>query len=151
METTTNKNLASIAHLSIFSQYCIPFGNYIIPLVIWGTKKEESDFIDFNGKQVINFQLSVFLYSLVLAIIAIPTLLITIFNTIPLTSLFDQGATIQSTLSSENLTGIVIVAIVAVILFVVLKVAEFFLIILASVKASNGEKYNYPFTIPFLK
>jgi uncharacterized Tic20 family protein len=30
-------------------------------------------------------------------------------------------------------------------------VAEFFLIIYASIKASNGEKYKYPLTIPFIK
>jgi uncharacterized Tic20 family protein len=44
----------------------------------------------------------------------------------------------------------VTVGIIAVI-FGLLKVAEFFLIIYASIKTSNGEKYNYPITIPFIK
>jgi uncharacterized Tic20 family protein len=46
--------------------------------------------------------------------------------------------------------GMVTVGIIAVVLFGLLKVAEFFLIIYASIK-SNGEKYNYPITIPFIK
>jgi uncharacterized Tic20 family protein len=54
-------------------------------------------------------------------------------------------------LSVENITGIVIVAIIAILLLIGMKVAEFFLIIYASVKTSNGEKYEYPLTIPFLK
>ena len=39
----------------------------------------------------------------------------------------------------------------AVLLFGVLKFVEFFLVIYASIKASNGELYKYPITIPFIK
>lgn len=151
METTHNKNLATFTHLSALSQYCIPFGNYIFPILIWSSNKAKSEFIDFNGKQILNFQLSMFLYSLVLAMIAIPILLLTIFSTIPSEAIFNENMDIENHFSTENITGIVIVAIIAILLFVVLKVAEFFLIIYASVKASNGEKYEYPLTIPFIK
>ena len=151
METANNKNLATFTHLSALSQYCIPFGNYIFPILIWSSNKAKSEFIDFNGKQILNFQLSMFLYSLVLAMIAIPILLLTIFSTIPSEAIFNENVDIENHFSTENITGIVIVAIVAILLFVVLKVAEFFLIIYASVKASNGEKYEYPLTIPFIK
>ncbi|WP_310558761.1 DUF4870 domain-containing protein [Flavobacterium sp.] len=151
METTNNKNLATFTHLSALSQYCIPFGNYIFPIVIWSSNKDKSEFIDFNGKQVINFQLSMFLYSLVLAVIAIPIILITVFNNIPLDTIINDGDFIRHHISVENITGIAILAIVAIVLFVSLKVAEFFLIIFASVKASTGEKFEYPLTIPFIK
>ena len=151
METTNNKNLATFTHLSALSQYCIPFGNYIFPLLIWSTNKEKSEFIDFSGKQVLNFQLSIFLYSLVLAMIAIPIVLITIFSNVPADTMINDGDFVVNSLSVENITGIVIVAVIAILLFVGLKVAEFFLIIYASVKTSNGEKYEYPLTIPFIK
>ena len=151
METTNNKNLATFIHLSTLSQYCIPFGNYIFPLLIWSTNKDKSEFIDYNGKQVLNFQLSIFLYSLVLAMIAIPIILITIFSNIPLDTVINDGDFMRNNLSVENITGIVIVAIIAILLLVLMKLAEFFLIIYASVKTSNGEKYEYPLTIPFLK
>jgi len=151
METTNNKNLATFTHLSALSQFCIPFGNYIFPILIWSTNKDKSEFIDFNGKQVLNFQLSMFLYSLVLAMIAIPILLLTVFSSIPSEVFFNEDVVLENHFSTENITGIVIVAIVAILLFVTLKVAEFFLIIYASVKASNGEKFEYPLTIPFIK
>jgi len=37
------------------------------------------------------------------------------------------------------------------VLFIFLKIFEFILIIYAAVKASNGERYKYPLTIPFFK
>lgn len=151
METTTTKNLATFTHLSSLSQYCIPFGNYIFPILIWSSNKDKSEFIDFNGKQVLNFQMSMFMYSLVLAMIAIPIILITVFSNIPADTLLNDENFMRHHLSVENFTGIAIVAIIAVLLFVGLKVAEFFLIIYASVKASNGEKFEYPLTIPFIK
>ncbi|HAH54166.1 MAG TPA: DUF4870 domain-containing protein [Flavobacterium sp.] len=151
METTNNKNLATFTHLSALSQYCIPFGNYIFPILIWSSNKAKSEFIDFNGKQILNFQLSMFLYSLVLAMIAIPILLLTIFSTIPSEAIFNENVVMENHFSTENITGIVIVAIIAILLFVILKVTEFFLIVYASVKASNGEQFEYPLTIPFIK
>ena len=151
METTHNKNLATFTHLSALSKFCIPFGNYIFPILIWSSNKAKSEFIDFNGKQILNFQLSVFLYSLVLAIIAVPILLVTIFSTIPSKAIFNENVNVENYFSTENITGIVIVALIAILLFVILKVAEFFLIIYASVKASNGDKFEYPITIPFIK
>jgi uncharacterized Tic20 family protein len=151
METTNEKNLATFTHLSTLSQYCIPFGNYIFPILIWSTNKDKSEFVDYHGKQVLNFQLSMLLYSLVLAMIAIPIFIITIFSNIPLNTIIHDDNFIVDNFSIENITGIVIVAIIAILLFVGLKVAEFFLIIYASVKASNGEKYKYPLTIPFIK
>ncbi|UUC47177.1 DUF4870 domain-containing protein [Flavobacterium cerinum] len=151
MTTTTNeKNTATIMHLSTFSQYFIPFGNYFFPILIWAFKRNKSEFVDFNGKQTLNFQLSMLLYSLILLLIAVPVLLYTIFKNISFTS-FDQGDFLIRDMSTANLSGIVIVALIAGLLFCFLKVIEFFLVIYAAVKSSNGELYNYPLTISFLK
>ena len=151
METTNEKNLATFTHLSALSQYCIPFGNYIFPILIWSTKKDKSEFIDFSGKQILNFQLSIFLYTLVLGLIAVPILIATVFSTIPLDTLINDADAMFDHLSIENISGIIIVALIAVLSFIGLKIAEFFLIIYASLKSANGEKYEYPFRIPFIK
>ena len=92
-----------------------------------------------------------FLYSLVLAVIAIPILIVTFFSHVPSEVFFNDGDFMRNHFSVENITGIAVVAIVAIVIFISLKVAEFFLIIYAAVKASNGEQYKYPLTIPFLK
>ena len=71
MEDTVNKNTAILLQLSALTQYFIPLGNYIIPTVIWSTQKERSKFVDYNGRQLINFQLSLLLYYLILGVTSI--------------------------------------------------------------------------------
>ncbi|WP_310380368.1 DUF4870 domain-containing protein [Flavobacterium sp.] len=151
METKSEINTATFIHLSSLLQYCIPFGNYIFPILIWTSKKETSEFVNHNGKQVLNFQLSLLLYSLLLAMIAIPIFIVTIFNNVPFNAVIHDNDFVINNLNLENVTGVLVVGITAVILFISLKIIEFFLIIFASIKTSNGEKYNYPLTIPFIK
>ena len=151
MTTTNEKNIATFLHLSALTQYVIPFGNYIFPIVIWSSKKNESEFVDQNGKQVLNFQLSIFLYMVVLCLIAIPIFIYSIFKNVPMNDInFNRNYVIEN-LSAGNITGITILGIIAVLLFFFLKVIEFILIIYAAVKASNGEAYKYPLSIPFFK
>jgi len=151
METSTEKKIAALTHLSTFSQYIIPFGNYIFPILIWSSKKDKSDFIDFNGKQVINFQLSILIYTLVLAMIALPIFIVSFFNIIPLNTIINDTDTVLNNFNLESINGILIVGIIAFLLIIGLKIAEFLLIIYAAVKSSNGERYNYPLTISFIK
>lgn len=63
-----------LCHLSTFSGYLIPFGNILGPLVIWLIKKDEYAFVDDQGKEALNFQISIMIYATVLAltIIGIP-------------------------------------------------------------------------------
>lgn len=68
---------AMLCHLSAFSGTVIPFGNILGPLVIWLIKKDESAFVDDQGKEALNFQISILLYGigLALTIIGIPLVL----------------------------------------------------------------------------
>ena len=84
MEKTSEKNTAAFTHLSTLSQYIIPFGNYIFPLIIWTNYKDKSEFADHHGKQALNFQLSILLYSLILALIAIPIFITVVLQNIPI-------------------------------------------------------------------
>lgn len=150
METTTNKNTATLLQLSALTQYFIPLGNFIFPTLIWSVKKSESSFVDYNGKQAINFQLSLLLYTLILAIIAVPAFMYAFFNSLDFTYVTDGEWEINE-FTAGDISGMVAIALVAVFFFVILKAAEFFLILYASVKNSNGENYKYPFTINFIK
>lgn len=151
MESTTKKNIATFTHLSSLTQYFIPFGNYIFPIILWSTKKEESEFVNHNGKQVLNFQLSLLLYSLVLLMIAIPSFLISIFKDMSLNALMNNHDFEFSNFNFEANIGFLTVGIVCLTIFGLLKIAEFFLIIYAAIKTSNGENFSYPITIPFIK
>lgn len=47
-----------IVHAAAFTGFIIPSGNILAPLLVWAIKKDESQFIDENGKQAVNFQIT---------------------------------------------------------------------------------------------
>ena len=58
-------------YLSSLFAFLLPFSNIVIPLILWKIKKDESDFVDQQGKEVINFQITYSIISLV-AILCLP-------------------------------------------------------------------------------
>lgn len=73
------RNWAMICHLAALSGYLIPFGNILGPLIIWVLKKDDDPFINDQGKEVLNFQLTmtmVFLFCAILIFILIGFLLV---------------------------------------------------------------------------
>jgi uncharacterized Tic20 family protein len=50
---------AMFCHLSALLGIWIPFGTLIGPLVIWQLKRESDPFIDAQGKEALNFQITV--------------------------------------------------------------------------------------------
>ena len=148
METATKNSTAALMNLSTLTQYFIPFGNFIFPIIIWTSNKDKSEYIDQQGKQTINFLL---IYTIALALIAIPILIVAIIQNASFSALVESDDLILEDFNFNNINGILTVAIVAIILFILMKIAEFFLIIYASLKTSNGDDFKYPLTIPFLK
>ncbi len=59
------KQWAMFAHLSQLLGFVIPFGSILAPLVIWLIKRNEMPFVDDQGKEVINFQITVFIAAIV--------------------------------------------------------------------------------------
>ena len=151
MISNTEKNWATLTHIGAFGQYLFPLGNFIIPIIIWSSKKNESEFIDNNGKQCINFQLSVFLYSLILGAIFVPAFFITFLSHITFNELIHARHFIIQDLNFSENVGLITTGAIAIFFLVCLKIAEFFLIIQAAVKTANGERYSYPLTLKFMK
>jgi uncharacterized Tic20 family protein len=58
------KNWCMFCHASAFIQF-FGFPSFIGPLVIWLIKKNEISQVDQHGKEALNFQLSILLYSLI--------------------------------------------------------------------------------------
>jgi uncharacterized Tic20 family protein len=123
MITQNDKNYSSITHLSSFAGWIFPLGNVIAPLVLWAARKNESAYIDTHGKAVVNFQLSLMLYSFLLALLIIPV------------TIFTLGLGLIA----------IILGIIPVIILIIVSVIS------ASIKATHGEYYQYPFTIEFIK
>jgi uncharacterized Tic20 family protein len=59
------KNWAVGCHLAALGGLLVPFGNIIGPLIVWLIKKDDSPVIDREGKESLNFQISMTLYLLI--------------------------------------------------------------------------------------
>jgi uncharacterized Tic20 family protein len=71
------KKWAVILHLSPVAGYLIPLAGFVVPLVIWLLKRTDSQYLDHQGKEVLNFLISFTLYfviclPLMLVLIGIP-------------------------------------------------------------------------------
>ncbi len=142
------KNIATFIHLSTFSRFIIPLGNFIGPIILWVSNKDKSEFVDAHGKQAINFQISILLYAIILGAISIPFFMFNIFNGFDFIDFhglhdfhFNIGKPSPLLYIGGALGGIAILGFILELVF----------IIKASLKARDGELYQYPFTINFIK
>ena len=67
--TKDDRTWALLAHLSALAGYVIPFGNIVGPLIVWLIKKDQSWFVNDQGKEALNFQISVTIYLIISAIL----------------------------------------------------------------------------------
>src|SRR5210317_1830727 len=147
-----NKNIAALTHLSALSKFIIPLGNFILPIVLWTLHKDKSEFIDQNGKQIINFQISILIYSVIIGAITIPLFALGILEHIELLDIINgMHHNINLDINDEASFQLIALVIVIIIIAILISVFEIILIILATTRASNGDIYKYPLTINFLK
>ena len=104
---------STFAHLGFVAGMVIPFGNVIAPLVIWLVFKDRSSYVDYHGKEALNFQITV-----TLAMIA---------------------------------SGILILLLIGIFLLIAVVLLALVFSIMGAIKANNGEYYEYPFTIRFIR
>lgn len=153
--TKHERNLAALIHASTFSKFFIPFGNFIIPLVLWTANKKEYEFIDFNGKQALNFQISLLLYAIVLGIVSIP-LFVGFFPDIFNFDLFgfsqlNQYNGINFHFDRHDFGSWLLPFGIAGLLQGALVVVNIVYTILATIRTNEGQTFQYPITIKFIK
>lgn len=140
MITTIEKNNAALIHLSGLAKYVFPFAGIIVPLLIWQSKRHESKYNDDHGKAAVNFNISMMVYTFILCLLFAIPIISLILDAV------SRGEQFENAPPLGLLTSIIIIGIV----FFIASLFEFILIILASVKASNGQAYKYPLTIKFI-
>ena len=104
---------STACHLAALLGFIIPLGNLVGPLVIWLLKRNDHPQVDRQGKEAVNFQISVAIYLIVSALL-IPVVI-----------------------------GLLLLPAVALFALV--------MVIVAAIKASNGEEFRYPLTIRLIK
>ncbi|HVL00857.1 MAG TPA: DUF4870 domain-containing protein [Dongiaceae bacterium] len=75
------RNWGMFCHLAGFAGLLIPFGSIVGPLVIWLVKRDQMPFVNYNGKEALNFQITygvAFLISVALMSVLIGFLLIAV-------------------------------------------------------------------------
>ena len=143
MKKNKQNTNAFLIHISAFAGFVFPFGQIITPLIAWQTLKDRSPFLDEQGKEAINFNLSYTLYAFILSIALIPLFFRSFFTNFNSFNNFQ----LNLDLSTNNLFSIMGLGSISVILYLV----GISLIIIAALKAKEGESYKYPFTIKFIK
>ncbi len=69
---STNNQLLVLTHFSQLLTYVTGFGGLIVPLILWLTSKDKVSGMDEHGKAIVNFQLSLILFT----ILSIPAILL---------------------------------------------------------------------------
>jgi len=110
---------AMFCHLAGLAMFVPPgIGNIVCPLIIWQVKKEDYPFVDNQGKEAVNFQISMSLYALVGSLVCFITCI-----------------------------GVPLIPVVGFVVGIV----DLIFLLIAAVKANNGQSYRYPLTIRFIK
>ncbi len=146
MQQNQQNTNAFLIHISAFMGFIFPFGHIIAPLIAWQTLKDRSSFLDEQGKEAVNFNISYTLYSFVLAAAFIPLAFNTFFNN------FDNFTNANNFHFNFDFNPSVLFGFVGVGVFIsILHLVGIALVIIASLKAKKEENYTYPFTIKFIK
>jgi uncharacterized Tic20 family protein len=143
MKQNNQNTNAFLIHISAFAGFIFPFGHIITPLIAWQTLKEKSPFLNEQGKEAVNFNLSYTLYAFILTLTFIPFALGTFFRNVHNFDNFHMNFDFNT----NNILGFIGFGTITGILYLV----GIALVIIASLKAKDGENYKYPFTIKFIK
>ncbi|MEH1958436.1 MAG: DUF4870 domain-containing protein [Nostoc sp.] len=114
--------------------------NLLAPLMIWRFKKAQYPWIDFQGKESLNFQITSTLYTL---------LFIAISSFLVLTS-FSWVLTPNSSVNQVEITLDSLIIVFTSLILLIL-IVQSFIGTFAAIKAYNGQHYRYPFTIRVLR
>jgi uncharacterized Tic20 family protein len=102
-----------LLHLSQFAGFAIPLAGIALPIVMWATNKDQSELVDKQGKNILNWMISSFIY------IAISVILSFVLIGIPL--------------------------------LIVIGICSFIFTVIGAITASNGNIYEYPLTMTFIR
>ena len=68
--SSEEKTWGMLAHFSgLVWLVGIPFGNILGPLLVWVLKRDEMNFVNRAGKEALNFQISMMIYGIIVAIL----------------------------------------------------------------------------------
>lgn len=125
--TSDERTWGMMCHLGALAAFIgIPLGNVVGPLIVWLIKREQYAFVDDQGKESMNFQITLTIAAVALFIVMIPLFVLTAFTGIP-------------------------IFLLAPLLFLGLFVGALIWVVQAAMQANQGVEYRYPFSFRFFK
>ncbi|HSR69480.1 MAG TPA: DUF4870 domain-containing protein [Acidobacteriota bacterium] len=123
---------AAFCHLAAFGAFLVPFGHIIGPLVVWLVKRHEHPFIDEQGREAVNFQITLTLIfaALVFCLIFLALIMLPVLDRQP---------------------GLVFLFIPVAFLLPVVALTDFILILVATIRAGNGQPHRYPLNLRLIR
>lgn len=103
------RSMSMLCHLSALAGLVIPFGFIIGPLLVWLLKKDQYPEVDRQGKDALNFQISMLIYLMI--------------------------------------AGILVLILIGFLLLIALGIFNLVMVITASIKSNNGERFEYPLSL----
>lgn len=155
--TKHEKNLSTLIHAGTFTKFFFPLGNFIVPLVLWTANRKQYSFVDYNGKQALNFQISLLLYAFILGAFSIPFFIGFLPNP------FDFGSfsmndvnhfkhfNLNFNSSNFSFNNWLIPIAMGGLIHTSLFIVNIVYTILAVIKTNEGQKFAYPLSIKFIK
>ena len=117
-----------------------PFLNILGPLIIWLWKKSKFPWVDLQGRESLNFQLSLAIYSLLVILVSLLLVVITC------------GINLIINQSNHHVNDVFsVLSMILLGLIIVTAILQIMLVNFAAFKAYKGQHYRYPFTMRFLK
>ncbi len=151
------RNLSAVIHGSTLGRFFVPFGQFILPLVFWLPNRKQSAFVDYHGKQALNFQISLTLYALIIGMVSVPFFLGFLPNLFE-GGVFEWGSWDRSWPFRLDFPGtwrdtphlwwpLGLTGLLELGIFIVNIVYT----ILATLRTHEGEYFKYPLTIKFIR
>jgi uncharacterized Tic20 family protein len=84
--SSEERNWAMLTHLSALSTIFIPIpgASILAPLIMWSMKKDSMPYVDYHGKEALNFNISFFIWGILAVIAGFMLFVIGLVVTVPL-------------------------------------------------------------------
>jgi uncharacterized Tic20 family protein len=126
-----------VCHLSALAGFIVPFGSILAPLIVWLAQKNKHPFVDEQGRESVNFQISMIIYLGLLMLVGFILY-------------FSAYFFARSLYFFARSLGFLLFIPISIVLSA-LYVFGLIVVLVAAVKAYNGQSYRYPFNLRFLR
>jgi uncharacterized Tic20 family protein len=123
----------------------IPFLGLVATLVLYYSQRDKGEFVSSNGKESVNFQITLALVGILIFIIMM------IFFGGSIFSMIMGGASGSETAAGAGVMGLIGTSLIVGLVVMVVGIGAIVLMIIGTIRANSGQVYRYPISIRLVK